>query len=132
LSVFQKVMALKTFEHNFSAFLHAPMDQDGIDKLISLRQTIVQHMSDDSRLVDVNWEFLHDSIATVEKVWAARIALFVLAHLNRFGMDGCSLDVVLGRWQAFHCRYLLAIITRLISDANSTLDMQMRCQFDFG
>ena len=86
-------------------------------------------MSDDPRLVDVNWEFLQESIATVEKVRAVGIA-FVLAHWNRIGIDGYSLDVVLGRWQAFHRRYLLAIIARLISDANSTLDRV--CQFDFG
>ena len=123
------MLALKTSEYNFIAFFHVPMDQDGINKLMRRRQTILRHMSDDPRLVDVKCEILHESTATIEEVRAVRIA-FVLAHFNRFGLDGFSLDVVLGRWQAFHRRYLLAIIARLISDANSTLDRKMQCQFE--
>ncbi len=46
LSVFQKVMTLKTFEHKVITFLHnAPLDQDGIDSLVDLRQWFLDAMS---------------------------------------------------------------------------------------
>ena len=58
LSVFRKVMALKTFEYKFIAFLQAPMDQDGVDNLISHQQWVLKSMLGDPRLYDVNLEDL--------------------------------------------------------------------------
>ena len=98
LSVFRKVMALKTFEHKFIDFLRAPMDQDGIDKIIRLRQWILE----DPRLDDTDWGYLL-STATLEKVREASIEL-VLNNFYDMGMDdepySCCLDVILDGWQA--------------------------------
>ena len=96
LSVFHKVMALKTFEHNVIAFLRAPMDQDGIDRMISNREWVLNHRW----AQDINPEGLL-SIAALEKVREASIAL-VLDDFYDAGMeDSYCLDVILGGWQAF-------------------------------
>jgi len=56
------------------------------------------------------------SMATLEKVQEALLVI-ALAHFNEGGIDGCSLDVVLGGWQAFgsHC-FLFPILARLMSE----------------
>lgn len=51
-------MAFKTFEYKFIAFLHAPKDQDGIDNLISHRQSVLKSMLSDPRLYGVDLEDL--------------------------------------------------------------------------
>jgi hypothetical protein len=91
LSVFQKVMALKKFEHKFIALLHSPMDQDGIDNLTWMLNTMAENIVDRGELLRT---------VTFEKVREASIE-FVLIDFYRNGIDGCSLDVVLGGWQAF-------------------------------
>ena len=97
-------MALKTFEYNFIAFLHAPvMDQDGIDKLIVNREWVVNAMHADRRFEDdEDWEYLLSKI-TLEKVREESIQ-FVLNVFYYMGMDepgNCCLDVILNGWQAF-------------------------------
>jgi hypothetical protein len=100
LSVFQKVMALKTFEHKFIAFHHATtIDQDGIDIWISHRQSVLNVPSVDPFARYVNPEYLL-SIATLEKVREACIAL-VIDDFYHDRFDNCSLDVILGGWRAF-------------------------------
>ena len=101
LSIFHKVMALKTFEHKVIAFLRAPMDQDGIDKLMSNRRSILHFMYQDSVLHDMgDWEDLL-SRATLEKVRKASIES-VLGDFYDAGVeDSCCLDVIIHGWQAF-------------------------------
>jgi hypothetical protein len=99
LSVFQKVMALKTFEHKFIAFLHAPLDQDGIINLMSHRRWVLERMWVDPDLDDADWEDLHPTI-TLQRVWEASIE-FVLLDFDSDGNDRYSLDIILGGWQVF-------------------------------
>ena len=100
MGIFHKVMVLKTFEHNVIAFLRAPMDQDGIDRMISNRESVLYFMLGDPGLDDADWEDLL-SIATLEKVREASIEL-VLDEFYDAGMDDSYfLDVILDGWQAF-------------------------------
>jgi hypothetical protein len=98
LSVFGKAMALKTFEHKFIAFLHAPLDQDDIDNFTDIQQNILECMEDDSDID--NAEDLMSTI-TLQKVWEAFIE-FVLIDFYEHGIDRYSLDVILaGGWHSF-------------------------------
>jgi hypothetical protein len=97
LSLFQKVMALKTFEYKFIALLHAPVDLDGIDNLMGHRGRVLHIMAE--CVVDCG-ELMRT--VTFEKVREACIE-FVLIAFYRNGIEGRSLDVVLGGWQAFGC-----------------------------
>jgi hypothetical protein len=94
LSVFRKVMALKTFECKFIDFLHAPLDQDGIDTMTRLQHIVLENVVE-----------RHDaecllSTITLEKVKEASIE-FVLDDFHNRGIDRYSLRVVLGGWQEF-------------------------------
>ena len=100
LSVFGKVMALKTFEHKLITFLHAPVDQAEIDSLMRHRQWALRRVSRDPTLVDMDWGEVESSTATVEKSRVARIAS-LLDSFNRFGginlssaVDGKRLTIV--------------------------------------
>jgi hypothetical protein len=99
LSVFQKVMALKTFEHKFIAFVHAPMDQDGIDKLTSHMDWILGASDNDPRLDDAAWEDMRSTI-TLEIVREASIEI-VLRYFYNMGIDDYPLDIILDGWQDF-------------------------------
>jgi hypothetical protein len=109
LSVFRKVMALKTFEHRFIDFLHAPLNQDGLDNLTWHRLwvlRIMRIMSADPRYEDIDEEDLL-SIATLEKVREACIE-FVLNDFYHVGIDGYSLVVILAGWQEFSLRDIIS------------------------
>jgi hypothetical protein len=103
-SVFQKVMALKTFEHKFITILHAPLDQDSIDKMMGLGQWALNIRSDrntQQRTLNIRSDRNDPpSIIILEKVRAACIE-FVLIELYAKGIDQHSLDVILGGWPAF-------------------------------
>jgi hypothetical protein len=115
LSVFGKVMALKTFEHKFIAFLHAPLDQQGIANFRRVQQYVLERMVDDPYLDDV--EDLLPTI-TLQRVWEAFID-FVLNDFYRHGIDRYSLDIILaGGWHSFDlydivsvCHHLYSVIT---------------------
>jgi hypothetical protein len=88
LSVFRKVMALKTFECNFIAFLHAPLNQDDIDHLMGF-----------NLLVEL--ENMLSTRITIEEAKEACIE-FILDEFYEFGMHSAYyLDVVLDGWQEF-------------------------------
>ena len=103
LSVFHKVMALKTFEHKVITFLRAPMDQDGIDRLTRNREWVLDAMYQDPALYYMNWDDMLSTAPTLGKVWEASIELFLEDFYN-VGMDdepySCCLDVILDGWQA--------------------------------
>jgi hypothetical protein len=114
LSVFGKVMALKTFEHKFIALLHAPLDQDAIDNFIDIQQYVLERMSEDSDIDNV--EDMLPTI-TLQRVWEAFIE-FVLVDFYDYGIDRYSLDVILaGGWRSFgfygsgSCHHYYGIIT---------------------
>ena len=80
LSVFGKVMALKTFKYKFIDFLHAiSMDQDGIDDLLSHQQYVLDQILE----MDVEYLLL---IVTLEKVRETCIGL-VLADFYDKGIE---------------------------------------------
>ena len=98
LSVFGKVMALKTFEHKFNYFLRATiMDQNGIDRLMILQQWSLYRIAVDPEFDDEE-DLL--SMVTQEKIMEAIIA-FVLVDFHGFGIERYSLDVLLNGWHAF-------------------------------
>jgi hypothetical protein len=92
-------MALKMFKHKFIAFLHAPMDQDGITQVMIIPQWALNQMSVDPECDD-DEDLLLSMMATQEKIREAIIA-FVLVDFYGFGIDRYSLDVLLNGWQAF-------------------------------
>jgi hypothetical protein len=100
LSVFRKVMALKTFECNFIDFLHAPMDQGGIDEMMRIHQWVLHHTSE--------YEYVHVgedveallSTITLEFVREACIG-FVLTEFYKDGIEKHSKELILGGWQGF-------------------------------
>jgi hypothetical protein len=114
LSVFRKVMALKTFEYKFIAFLKAPLKQDDIANFMSHQRWVLERMSVDSYLDDA--EHLLSTI-TLHKVWEAFVE-FVLIDFYEHGIDRCSLDVILaGGWHSIgfygsgSCHHFYSIIT---------------------
>jgi hypothetical protein len=114
LSVFGKVRALKTFEHKFIAFLHAPLDQDGIANFRYIQQYVLERMVDDPYLDDV--EDMLPTI-TLQRVWEAFIE-FVLVDFYDYGIDRYSLNVILADgWRSFDfygsgsCHHYYNIIT---------------------
>jgi hypothetical protein len=98
LSVFRKVMALKTFECKLIDLLHAPLDQDGIDDIARLQHFVLESVSE-SVMEGFEAECLLSTI-TLEKVKEARIE-FVLDDFYNHGIDRYSLKVVLDGWQEF-------------------------------
>ena len=96
VSVFQKVMALKTFEHKVIAFLRGPvLDQDGIDRMIHNREWVLN--------LPYAPNMDPESTSTLEKVREASIELILDNFYDVLGMEEHSycLDVILGGWQAF-------------------------------
>jgi hypothetical protein len=98
LSVFRKVMALKTFECNFIDFLHVPMDQGGIDEMMRIHQWVLYRMSEEYAHVDDVEDMV--STITLEKVREACIE-FVLTEFYKDGIEKHSQKLILGGWQAF-------------------------------
>jgi hypothetical protein len=94
-SVFGKVMALKTFEHKFIAFLHdSLLDQDGIDNLTAYHENVLDRMSGDQNLHNMDWDCLLST--HLEKARKTCIEL-VLADFHNEGIDSCScLEAILG------------------------------------
>ena len=86
--------------HMPSAFLRAPMDQDGIDRMISDRESVLHFVHEDHGPDDTAWEDLL-SIATLWKVKEASIELVVEDFYDAGMEDNYALDVILGGWQAF-------------------------------
>jgi hypothetical protein len=92
LSVFGKVMAVKTFEHKFIAFLHnAPPDQVCIGNFTDIQQNILERMEDDSDIDDGEDPM---STITLQRVWEELIDS-VLIDFYSHGIDRYSLDIIL-------------------------------------
>jgi hypothetical protein len=99
LSVFGKVMALKTFEYKFITFLHdSLLDQDGIDNLTAYHENVLDRLWEFHYLYNVLDRAYLLSTVTLEKVRKTCIEL-VLADFYYEGIDSWScLEVILGGW----------------------------------
>jgi hypothetical protein len=99
LSVFGKVMALKTFEHKFITFLHdSLLDQDGIDNLTNFHGNVLDRLWEVHYLYNMLDRAYLLSTVTLEKVRKTCIELF-LADFYYEGIDSWScLEVILGGW----------------------------------
>jgi hypothetical protein len=99
LSVFRKVMALKTFKCNFIAFLHAPMDQGGIDKMMRIHQSVLHRLSE---IAHFHVGDVEDLLSTITLEFVREVCIgFVLIEFYQDGIEKHSQELILGGWQAF-------------------------------